>query len=82
MTSLDPIPVPNWLADVDQVAPCPCGRPLDEDCIPIEGETGLGRWFHTECIDWIEYELDDEEIEEKHEWERRMRQRFEGGDDE
>lgn len=68
----EPQPVPSWFDDPNEVAPCPCGEPLDEDCILIEGDVPLKRWFHLEHLEFLEKEMDDEEIEEKREWERKM----------
>lgn len=78
--SEDPAPIPNWLDDPEEVAPCPCGQPLDESCMLVEGD-GLSRWFHMGCLSFLEYEMDEEEIEEKREWERQMRRLQEGRDD-
>ena len=47
-------------------------RSLDEECILIEGDVPLKRWFHLEHLGFLEKEMDDEEIEEKREWERKM----------
>lgn len=68
----DPSPIPRWMTDVDEPGPCPCGRPLDPNVIPVEGDAGLVRWFHEECLSFLEYEMSPEEIEEKQEWERRQ----------
>lgn len=72
----DPLPVPNWFDDPEEIGPCPCGYPPDESCMMIEGDAGLGRWFHFECLDFLEKEMSDEEIEEKREWEKHMRGHF------
>ena len=72
-TDKDPTPIPAWLDDPEEVGPCPCGQPPDDDCMLIEGDTPLKRWFHIGCLDWLETEMSEEEIEEKREWERRMR---------
>ena len=77
-TDQEPSPIPAWLDDPEEVGPCPCGQPPDDECMMVEGDIPLKRWFHVECLDWLETEMDDEEIEEKREWERRMR----GGDNE
>lgn len=79
--SLDPTPVPNWFDDPNEVAPCPCGMPFDESCMLVEGTTPLKRWFHAECLDFLEHEMDEEEVDEKHEWERKMNQMQEGNED-
>lgn len=79
----DPTPIPNWLDDPEQVAPCPCGGDFDpKNCLMVEGDVGLTRWFHPECLDFLEKEMDEEEIEEKHEWERQMKRMQEGNQDE
>src|ERR1700677_1067479 len=75
--SLDPGPslIPQWLDDPEQVQPCPCGRPFDPTtCLPVEGDANLMRCMHRECLDWLEHEMDEDEIEMKREWERRMRE--------
>lgn len=78
----DPRPVPSWLDDPEEVAPCPCGMPPDEGCMLIEGDAPLNRWFHTGCLDFLEKEMDEEEIEEKREWERQVRRLQERDDHE
>ncbi len=30
------------------------------------------RWMHRDCLDWLEYEMDEDEIKAKREWERRQ----------
>lgn len=77
----DPVFIPSWLDDPESMGPCPCGMPPDDDCMVIEGDV-LSRWFHPDCLDFLEKEMDEEEIEEKHEWERQMRKLAEGGNDE
>lgn len=69
----DPIPIPNWLDDPEEVAPCPCGNPLDETCVLVESDIPLRRWLHLCCLGFLENEMDEEEIEEKREWEQQMR---------
>jgi hypothetical protein len=70
----DPTPIPNWMDDSEQVGPCPCGEPFDpDDCIVVEGDAELARWFHEECINWLEYEMTDEELEAKREYEEYRR---------
>jgi hypothetical protein len=78
----DPTPIPNWLDDPEEVAPCPCGQPPDDNCMLIEGDVSLSRWFHMGCLDFLEKEMDEEEIEEKREWEKYMRRMREEDDDE
>ncbi len=70
-TDQEPTPIPQWLDDPDQVQPCPCGRGFDQTCIPVEGDAGLMRWMHLGCLDWLEHEMDEDEIKAKREWERR-----------
>jgi len=79
--------VPEFLTDPEHVQPCPCGQPPDATVILFEGESGLSRWLHERCLDWIECELSEEQIEMKHEWERRRREKrlqqgFEDDDEE
>jgi hypothetical protein len=80
--NLDPFPIPNWFDDPEQVAPCPCGQPPDESCMLVTGDTPLSRWFHQGCLDFLEKEMDEEEIEEKHEWERQMKKLQERNEEE
>jgi hypothetical protein len=77
----DPRPTPDWLADPEHVQPCPCGEDVDPTVILFEGKSGLSRWLHYRCLDWLEHELTEEEIAQKHEWEKRMRKLKEMGDD-
>jgi hypothetical protein len=77
----DPTPIPSWLDDREEVGPCPCGMPPDDSCMLVEGDAPLSRWFHAECLDFLEKEMDEEEIEEKREWERQMRKLQEEEDD-
>ena len=70
----EPHPVPAWFDDPEEVAPCPCGRPLDDSCLLVEGDVALKRWFHENCLRFLEYEMDEDEIEEKREWEQHMRE--------
>lgn len=77
-----PSPIPNWLDDPDEVGPCPCGQPPDDNCMLIEGDVPLSRWFHMGCLDFLEKEMDDEEIAEKRMWERHMRKHMEENEDE
>jgi hypothetical protein len=66
-------PMPLWLTDTDEPAPCPCGRPMGphDQWVLATGESGLKRLFHLECIggggiiemdddDDDDYEEDDE----------------------
>lgn len=78
----DPSPIPDWLGDPEEIGPCPCGMPPDDECMVIEGDVPLSRWFHTGCLDFLEKEMDEEEIEEKREWERQVRRMQEESDDE
>jgi hypothetical protein len=78
----DLTPIPSWLDDPEEVAPCPCGNPPDDTCMLVEGDVPLSRWFHPECFGFLEKEMDEEEIEEKREWERQMRKLQEDEDDE
>jgi hypothetical protein len=48
----------------------------------IEGDVPLSRWFHSECLSFLEKEMDDEEIEEKRKWEQHMRKHLEEDDEE
>jgi hypothetical protein len=64
-------PVPGWFDDPEEIAPCPCGQPFGEDCLMVEGEV-LKRWFHEDCLGFLEYEMDEDELEEKREWEKKM----------
>lgn len=73
-TTPDLTPIPSWLGDPQEVAPCPCGLPPDDECMLIEGDVPLSRWFHMECLDFLEKEMNEEEIAEKREWERAVRQ--------
>lgn len=77
----DPIAIPGWLGNPQEVGPCPCGNPPDEDCMLIEGDASLSRWFHLECLDFLEKEMDEEEIKEKRAWERAMREDREEDDE-
>lgn len=77
-----PSPIPNWLDDPKEVAPCPCGQPPDNNCMLIEGDIPLSRWFHMNCLDFLEKEMDEDEIAEKREWERHMRKHIEEDEDE
>lgn len=77
-TNKDPRPTPDWLADPEHVQPCPCSEPPDETVILFEGHGGLSRWLHARCLDWIENEMDDEEIAAKREWEKQRRKLKEG----
>jgi hypothetical protein len=80
MDSGDPSPIPSWLDDPEEVGPCPCGMPPDDNCMLIEGDVPLSRWFHVGCLDFLEKEMTPEEIQEKREWERRMKRKMEGED--
>lgn len=82
MTMNDPCPIPSWLDDSNQVGPCPCGNPFDESCISVEGDVPLTRWFHPQCLDFLEKEMDEEEIEEKRDWERAVKRMREGNENE
>ncbi len=62
--SVDPSPVPSWFTDANEPGPCPCGEQLTEDVLAMEGPYGMVRWFHPDCLDFLAYELDDDEIEE------------------
>ena len=66
--------IPDWFDDPEQVAPCPCGQPLTEGCLMVEGDAPLKRWFHPDCLGFLEYEMDEDELEEKREWERRVQE--------
>lgn len=77
----DPIPIPSWLGDPEEVAPCPCGNDPDDSCMLVEGD-GLSRWFHEGCLGFLEHDMDEEEIEEKREWERQVKKMMEDDDDE
>lgn len=56
--------------------------PPDDECMVIEGDVPLSRWFHIGCLGFLEKEMDEEEIEEKQEWERQMRRLYEEDGDE
>jgi hypothetical protein len=81
-TTPDLVPIPSWLGNPQEVGPCPCGQPADEDCMLIEGDAPLSRWFHLDCLDFLEKEMDEDEIKEKHEWEREVKRLREENDDE
>jgi hypothetical protein len=70
----DPTPIPPWFDNPEGVGPCPCGMPPDDDCLLIEGDVSLKRWFHKDCLDWLEQEMTPDEIKEMHEWKRRMQE--------
>jgi hypothetical protein len=78
----DLTPIPNWFDDPDEVAPCPCGQPPDNNCMLITGDVHLSRWFHTGCLDFLDKEMDEEEIEEKREWEYQMKRLQERNEEE
>jgi hypothetical protein len=78
----DPSPIPNWFDDPEEVAPCPCGMPPDDNCMLISGDVPLSRWFHMGCLSFLEKEMDEDEIAEKREWERHMRKHMEENNDE
>ncbi len=78
----DPSPVPDYMTDPEEVAPCPCGRPFTPDVIVIEGDVPLSRWFHPGCTDWLRHEMEPWEIEMVEEVERRMREQTENEEDE
>lgn len=46
------IATPIWLTDTDYPAPCPCGDPFNhgDQCVLVEGETGLKRLVHVQCM--------------------------------
>lgn len=81
-TDKDPSHVPTWFTDAEHLAPCPCGEEPDASVMVVEGDAGLERWVHYRCLDRLEPEMDEEEIEEKRDWEKRMRGFFEDDDDE
>lgn len=69
--SKDPIPVPTWFTDTEHLSPCPCGKEPDASVIVIKSKgTEIERWVHYRCLDWLEHEMDDDEIEAKREWEQ------------
>ncbi len=75
----DPTHIPAWFTDTEHLSPCPCGEEPDASVVVIKSKgTEIERWVHYRCMDWLEHEMDAEEIEEKREWERR---RMEGDDD-
>lgn len=73
-TDKEPTPVPAWFTDTEHLSPCPCGEEPDATVIVVNGSAGLERWIHRRCFDWLECEMDEEEIERKREWEKRMRE--------
>jgi hypothetical protein len=77
----DPSPIPSWLDNPEEIGPCPCGNPPDDACMLIEGDAPLSRWFHMGCLDFLEKEMDEEEIEEKRAWEHHVKRMQEGEDD-
>lgn len=79
---MDPSPIPAWLDDPQEVGPCPCGNMPDETCVLIEGDVHLNRWFHMKCLDFLEKEMDEDEIEAKREWERQVKRMQANDDDE
>lgn len=47
--------------------------PPDENCVLTEGDVPLMRWLHAECLSFLEYEMSDEELQEKEEYEEYQR---------
>jgi len=73
--SKDPTPVPAWFTDTEHLSPCPCGEEPDASVVVVKSKgTELERWIHYRCLDWLEHEMDEDEIEAKREWERRRNQ--------
>ncbi len=66
--------MPAWFTDTEHLSPCPCGEEPDASVIVFEGDTGLERWVHTRCLERLEIDMDDEEIEEfRRRWEAYLR---------
>lgn len=70
------IDIPLWMTDTEAVGPCPCGNPPSGDVIIVsgEGEDGLKRWFHEQCMDWLTFELDEAGFNHMNEWRKRRRE--------
>lgn len=81
-TDKDPSHVPTWFTDPEHLSPCPCGEDPDASVIVFEGDTGLERWVHVRCLDRLEIDMDEEEVEEfRRRWEEYLRRHHEGNDE-
>lgn len=59
-------PVPAWLTDTEEMAPCPCGHPMLGPVAVIRGDTGMCIGYHMPgCLHlrFIHTDSDDEEID-------------------
>lgn len=71
-TDQEPTPIPTWFTDTEHLSPCPCGEEPDASVVVVKGKgTEIERWMHYRCLDWLENEMDEDELAAKREFERR-----------
>ena len=65
--------VPPFMTDPEIVAPCPCGKPPDDNTVIVKGED-MRRWFHEPCMDWLSHELNEDAYRDMDQWRKHRRE--------